>query len=438
MSAIARWINAQGLKVAGYDRVETELTRQLTAEGIEIHYEDDVKLISSEFKGQSHTLVIITPAIPEDHSEMNFFRENNFTIKKRSEVLGMITDGRYTIAVAGTHGKTTTSSMIAHLLNDRSEGVTAFVGGIMSNYNSNLLIGDEDAPIVVEADEFDRSFLQLNPNYTVVTSIDPDHLDIYGSEEELANAFTEFVEKTDAKGRILMSSDAGVKISGPAYVSYDIKLGDIVAEGLRIVEGAYVFAYRKGAVKINDLFLYVPGHHNVMNALAAITVAYEMGMTDKQIRMRLKTYKGVKRRFEYIQRFGKTIFIDDYAHHPTEIDALLRSVRMLYQKRKITVVFQPHLFSRTRDFMDQFAASLDAADEVILLPIYPAREVPIKGITSAALMEKMTIEKKHLCQKADLVNLVAELRPDVLLTVGAGEIDKEVPKLAALVKSEGT
>ena len=438
MSAIARWINAQGLKVAGYDRVETELTRQLTAEGIEIHYEDDVKLISSEFKGQSHTLVIITPAIPEDHSEMNFFMENNFTIKKRSEVLGMITDGRYTIAVAGTHGKTTTSSMIAHLLNDRSEGVTAFVGGIMSNYNSNLLIGDEDAPIVVEADEFDRSFLQLNPNYTVVTSIDPDHLDIYGSEEELANAFTEFVEKTDAKGRILMSSDAGVKISGPAYVSYDIKLGDIVAEGLRIVEGAYVFAYRKGAVKINDLFLYVPGHHNVMNALAAITVAYEMGMTDKQIRMRLKTYKGVKRRFEYIQRFGKTIFIDDYAHHPTEIDALLRSVRMLYQKRKITVVFQPHLFSRTRDFMDQFAASLDAADEVILLPIYPAREVPIKGITSAALMEKMTIEKKHLCQKADLVNLVAELRPDVLLTVGAGDIDKEVPKLAALVKSEST
>ena len=438
MSAIARWINAQGLKVAGYDRVETELTRQLTAEGIEIHYEDDVKLISSEFKGQSHTLVIITPAIPEDHSEMNFFMENNFTIKKRSEVLGMITDGRYTIAVAGTHGKTTTSSMIAHLLNDRSEGVTAFVGGIMSNYNSNLLIGDEDAPIVVEADEFDRSFLQLNPNYTVVTSIDPDHLDIYGSEEELANAFTEFVEKTDAKGRILMSSDAGVKISGPAYVSYDIKLGDIVAEGLRIVEGAYVFAYRKGAVKINDLFLYVPGHHNVMNALAAITVAYEMGMTDKQIRMRLKTYKGVKRRFEYIQRFGKTIFIDDYAHHPTEIDALLRSVRMLYQKRKITVVFQPHLFSRTRDFMDQFAASLDAADEVILLPIYPAREVPIKGITSAALMEKMTIEKKHLCQKADLVNLVAELRPDVLLTVGAGDIDKEVPKLAALIKSEST
>lgn len=437
MSALARWFRSREKDVAGFDRVETALTKTLVEEGCQIHYEDDVQQIPTAFKGQVGTLVVYTPAIPEDNKVLSFFKENNFTLKKRSEVLGMLTDGHYTIAVAGTHGKTTTSSMIAHLLNGMSGGVNAFVGGIMSNYNSNILIGDEDAPIVVEADEFDRSFLQISPNYTVVTSIDPDHLDIYGSEEELAKSFKEFVERTTAKGRILMSSEAGVKISGPEYLSYDIRLGDIVAESLRIVEGAFVFTYRKGKVKINDLFLYVPGHHNVMNALAAITVAFEMGLSDKMIRTRLKTYKGVKRRFEFIQRFGKTVFIDDYAHHPTEINALIRSVRVLYKQRTITVVFQPHLYSRTRDFMDQFAESLDAADQVVLLPIYPAREKPIAGITSEALLEKMTLEKKHCCSKEELPALLQELRPDVLLTVGAGDIDKEVPKLAKIFKEGG-
>ncbi|MEQ9229420.1 MAG: cyanophycin synthetase, partial [Cyclobacteriaceae bacterium] len=405
-------------------------------EGCLIHYDDDVLQIPTAFKGQAKTLVVYTPAIPEEHREYKFFKENNFELKKRSEVLGMLTKGHYTIAVAGTHGKTTTSSMIAHLLAGQSGGVNAFVGGIMSNYNSNLIIGDEDAPMVVEADEFDRSFLQLNPNYTVVTSIDPDHLDIYGDETELAKSFKAFVDKTDPKGRILMSSEAGVKIPGPQYTSYDIKLGDIVAESLRIVEGAFVFDYRKGKIKISDLFLYVPGHHNVMNALAAITVGFEMGLSDKQIRTRLKTYKGVKRRFEYIQRFGKTIIIDDYAHHPTEIDAIIRSVRVLYRKRKITVVFQPHLYSRTRDFMDAFAESLDAADDVVLLPIYPAREKPIKDITSQALLDKMKLQRKFLSSKEELPDLLEELKPELLLTLGAGDIDKEVPKLAELFKDK--
>ncbi len=436
MSALARWFIARGKAVAGYDRTETELTKALVEEGCLIHYDDDVLHIPTPFKGQDRTLVVYTPAIPTDHKELAFFKENNFELKKRSEVLGMLTKGHYTIAVAGTHGKTTTSSMIAHLLAGQSGGVNAFVGGIMSNYNSNLIIGDEDAPMVVEADEFDRSFLQLSPNYTVVTSIDPDHLDIYGNETELAKSFKAFVDKTDPKGRILMSSDAGVKIPGPQYTSYDIKLGDIVAESLRIVEGAFVFDYRKGKIKISDLFLYVPGHHNVMNALAAITVAFEMGLSDKQIRTRLKTYKGVKRRFEYVQRFGKTIIIDDYAHHPTEIDAIIRSVRVLYRKRKITVVFQPHLFSRTRDFMDAFAESLDAADDVVLLPIYPAREKPIKDITSQTLLDKMKLQRKFLSTKEELPDLLEELKPEILLTLGAGDIDKEVPKLAELFKDK--
>lgn len=436
MSALARWFKARGKNIAGYDRTETELTKTLAAEGMDIHYTDDIMAIPAEFKGQAHTLVIYTPAIPKDHTELNFFQNNGFELKKRSEVLGMITAGHYTIAVAGTHGKTTTSSMIAHLLNGMSGGVTAFVGGIMTNYDSNLLIGDEDAPVVVEADEFDRSFLQLNPNYTIVTAIDPDHLDIYGDQAEVERCYREFVAKTNPKGRILMSSEAGLKIPGPQYTSYDIKLGDVVAESLRIVDGAFVFTYRKGKVKITDLFLHVPGYHNVQNALAAITVAFEMGLSDKMIRTRLKTYKGVKRRFEFVKRFGRPVIIDDYAHHPKEIEAFLRSVKTLYPKRKITVIFQPHLFTRTRDFLDDFAASLDAADDVILLPIYPAREKPIKGITSELLLEKMQLESKMVCEKENLLEVLLEKRPEVLVTVGAGDIDKEVSKIAALFKSD--
>lgn len=437
MSALARWFKAREMKVGGYDRTETVLTKELVAEGMHVHYVDDPEFIPTEFLGRDkNTLVIYTPAVPKDHRELNFYRDSGFPVKKRSEVLGMITEGRYTIAVAGTHGKTTTSSMIAHLLNGMGGGVNAFVGGIMTNYNSNLIIGDEDAPIVVEADEFDRSFLQLNPNYTIVTAIDPDHLDIYGDEAEVNRCYKEFVEKTDPKGRILMSSEAGLKIPGPQYTSYDIKLGDIVAESLRIVDGAFVFTYRKGRVKITDLFLHLPGYHNVQNALAAITVALDMGMSDKLIRTRLKTYKGVQRRFQFIKRFGTPVIIDDYAHHPKEIEALLRSVRVLYQKRKITVIFQPHLFTRTRDFLDGFAESLDMADEVILLPIYPARELPIPGVTSEIILEKMKLEQKRVCEKEELLALLEEIKPDVLLTVGAGDIDKEVPKIAALFKTD--
>ncbi|MCP4457339.1 MAG: UDP-N-acetylmuramate--L-alanine ligase [Cytophagales bacterium] len=434
MSALARWFVARGKKVAGYDIGETELTKVLVSEGIDIHYEDDISLIPNNFKGQTGTLIVYTPAIPEKHSELKFFAENNFNLQKRAEVLGGLTKDHYTIAIAGTHGKTTTSSMVAHLLNGQTGGVNAFVGGIMTNYDTNLILGDEDAPIVVEADEFDRSFLHIHPNYTVVTSIDADHLDIYGNEDEISKSFLEFVERTAPKGRILMSSEAGLKIFGPAYISYDIRLGDIVAESLRIVDGAFVFTYRKGKIKITDLFLYVPGYHNVLNALAAVTVAFEMGMSDKLIRTRLKTYKGVKRRFEFVVRFGKTVVIDDYAHHPTEIAAILRSVRVLCKKRHITVVFQPHLFTRTRDFLEGFADSLDAADDIILLPIYPAREKPIRNITSESILEKMENENKMVCEKSELLDVLKEKKPDLILTLGAGDIDKEVTKIAEFFK----
>ncbi len=434
MSALARWFVARGKNVAGYDLRESPLTKVLISEGIDIHYEDDISLIPNNFKGQANTLIVYTPAIPEKNSELIFFKENDFNLKKRAVVLGDLTKDNYTIAVAGTHGKTTTSSMIAHLLNGQSGGVNAFIGGIMTNYDSNLILGDEDAPIVVEADEFDKSFLHINPNYTIVTSIDADHLDVYEDEEKFANTFLEFVERTAPKGRILMSSEAGLKIFGPAYVSYDLRLGDIVAESLRIVEGAFVFTYRKGKIKITDLFLYVPGYHNVLNALAAVTVAFEMGLSDKQIRNRLKTYKGVKRRFEFVIRFGKTVVIDDYAHHPTEIEAIIRSVRILYKKRYLTVVFQPHLFSRTRDFLKEFADSLDAADDIILLPIYPAREKPIKGITSESILELMKNENKVLCEKNDLLAVLADKRPELILTLGAGDIDREVKDIVRFFK----
>ena len=438
MSALARWFVARGKKVAGYDVAETELTKALVSEGIDVHYEDDISLIANNFKGQANTLIVYTPAVSEKHSEFKFFSENDFKLKKRAEVLGLLTKDRYTIAIAGTHGKTTTSSMVAHLLNGLSGGVNAFVGGIMNNYDSNLIIGEEDAPMVVEADEFDRSFLQIHPNYTVVTSIESDHLDIYGDEDEMAKTFLEFVERTAPKGHLLMSSDAGSKIFGPPYISYDIKLGDIVAESIRIVDGAFVFTYRKNKIKITDLFLHVPGYHNVLNALAAITVAFEMGMSDRQIRTRLKTYKGVKRRFEFVVRFGRTICFDDYAHHPTEISAILRSVKVLYPKRHITVVFQPHLFTRTRDFLAGFAESLDAAGDVLLLPIYPAREKPIKGITSESILELMKNESKRLVEKEELLTVLQEMNPQLILTLGAGDIDKEVPKIADFFKPENS
>lgn len=437
MSALARWFHANGTPVAGYDKTESDLTRKLVEEGMEVHYEDQLDLIPDKFLEKEGTLVVYTPAIPKDHLELNYFQDNGFSVKKRSEVLGMITENHFTIAVAGTHGKTTTTSMIAHLLSSTRKGCSAFVGGIMTNTGTNLIIGDKNAPVVVEADEYDRSFMRLNPNYTIITSLDPDHLDIYGDETAMLDTYEEFVKKTPKDGKVLMHSEAGFRINpGNKYVSYAIRNGDAVADALRIVNGAFVFTYRYGMEKISDIHLEVPGYHNVENALAAITVALDMGMEGKEIRKRIKTYAGVKRRFEYVFRSPHTTLIDDYAHHPQEIEAFLKSVRSLAGKRKITAIFQPHLYSRTNDFKRGFAEALDKADEVILLDIYPAREKPIEGVSSKSIFDLMENEKKVMVSKENLLEELDKHNLDIVVTIGAGDIDREVPKVAEYMRNK--
>ncbi len=431
MSALARWFFIRGTRVAGYDRVKTPLTTRLEAEGISIHYEDDIDLVPGDFQDRSSTLIIYTPAIPDDHKELMFFRSKDFDIKKRSEVLGLITADHFTIAVAGTHGKTTTSSMIAHLLNESKQGCSAFVGGIMTNYDSNLIIGNEDAPVVVEADEFDRSFLKLHPDFSVVTSLDPDHLDIYGESGHMEESYLEFMKLTDENGKILLHETVADKVSGRlarAFSTYGLKTSNISGLNLRVEDTSFVFDYR-GEKVIEALKLNLPGFHNVNNAVAAITVALHQGMNESSIRTRMESYAGVKRRFEYIIKRDDLVYIDDYAHHPAEIEALLGSVKRLYPKKRITAIFQPHLFTRTRDFQDGFAESLSAADEVILLDIYPARELPIEGITSQVIFEKIKHGNKHRLSKANFPLILEELKPEVLLTVGAGDIDTLVPKI---------
>ncbi|SNT24201.1 UDP-N-acetylmuramate--L-alanine ligase [Ekhidna lutea] len=437
MSALARWFHAKQIPVAGYDKTESDLTKKLVEEGIDVHYEDQLDLIDDKFLAKEGTLVVYTPAIPAEHIELNYFRDNGFTVMKRSEVLGMITENHFTIAVAGTHGKTTTTSMIAHLLSHSRKGCSAFVGGIMANTGTNLIIGDENAPVVVEADEYDRSFMRLNPNYTIITSLDPDHLDIYGDETAMLDTYEEFVKKTPKEGKVLMHSDAGFKINpGNKYISYAIRNGDAVADALRIVNGAFVFTYRYGMEKISDVHLEFPGYHNVENALAAITVAVDMGMDGREIRKLMRSYKGVKRRFEYVFRSPHATLIDDYAHHPEEINAFLKSVRSLAGKRKITVIFQPHLYSRTNDFKKGFAEALDKADEIILLDIYPAREEPIEGVSSKSIFDLMENEKKVMVAKEYLLDELENHNLDIVVTIGAGDIDREVPKIAEYMKNK--
>ncbi|MFY0687622.1 MAG: UDP-N-acetylmuramate--L-alanine ligase [Cyclobacteriaceae bacterium] len=429
MSALARWFNSRGAFVAGYDRVRTPLTSALIKEGIDIHFADSEALIPDQCKDSKQTLVVYTPAIPDDHNELHYFDLNGFAVKKRSEVLGIITKDHYTVAVAGTHGKTTTSSMVAHLLHGSEKGCSAFVGGIMTNYGSNLINGDRDAPVVVEADEFDRSFLRLNPNFSVVTSLDPDHLDIYGDSGEMHKSYLDFMQLTDPKGNILLHENVAEKVGDTlsrAFSTYGLESARIKATNIRVSDGCFVFDY-EGEVSIKDLRLQLPGFHNVSNAVAAITAALHLQMTPEQISERIGTYKGVKRRFEYVIRRDDVVYIDDYAHHPSEIQALLTSVRKLYPDKRITAVFQPHLYTRTRDFQEGFAESLSAADEVILLDIYPARELPILGITSQVIFDKINHSNKHHMQKEDFPGCLDDLKPEVLLTVGAGDIDQLVP-----------
>lgn len=423
MSALARYFNAQGAKVSGYDKTRTPLTDTLEAEGIRVHFDDDVAQIPA-----APDLVVYTPAIPSTHRGLEHCR-HRFTVKKRAEVLGMLTERTRTIAVAGTHGKTTTSSMVAHIMKEAGTTTSAFLGGIAVNYNSNLVLSAPTDTTVVEADEYDRSFLQLHPDLAIITSMDADHLDIYGAHDAMQESFTQFAELSSTE----LVLRKGLELKRPINArvsSYALEEeADYAGRNVRIENGRYHMDVLARDVPIDNIALGIPGRHNAENAVAAIAVSLQAGVAAEKIRAALGSFKGIRRRFEYVINTATQVFIDDYAHHPSELQACIASVRELYPDKKITGVFQPHLYSRTRDFADQFAAALDALDSCILLPIYPARELPMEGVSSGILLDRMQMQDKQLVSKAELPALISSAQPEVLLTLGAGDIDQLVPEL---------
>lgn len=423
MSALARYFKFIGKNVAGYDKTPTHLTDELKAEGIAIHFDDKVELIALPFLNKENTLVVVTPAVPKNHLQWNYFLQNGFVVKKRAEVLGIITKDTYCFAVAGTHGKTTTSSILGHVLYESGLDVTAFLGGIVENYNSNL-IGSGKTITVVEADEFDRSFLHLHPNIACVTSMDADHLDIYGDTASIEASFREFADKVEDKNRLFVTN--GLPLEG---VTVGVGEGQFSATNIRIENGWYVFDVVTPHETITDLKFALPGHHNLTNALLAFAMARTYGVSSDDIRKALASFKGVKRRFSYQVKKQGLVYIDDYAHHPTEINAVHQAVTELYPTDKVLAVFQPHLFSRTKDFADGFAKSLSAFENVVLLDIYPARELPMEGITSKWLLDKIENPNKKLVSKADLLPLLKMSDATVIITIGAGDIGEMVPEI---------
>jgi UDP-N-acetylmuramate--alanine ligase len=433
MSAIARYFNAKGLSVSGYDKTETILTKQLVAEGIAVHYEDNIELAN-----KNAAFIVYTPAISKNHTELNYFINNNYTVVKRSDVLGAITNSSFNICVAGTHGKTTTSSMVAHLLQHSGYGCNAFLGGIAVNYNSNFWSNEKNV-CVVEADEYDRSFLKLNPDVAIITAIDPDHLDIYGTAENVENAFIEFSTKIKEGGCLILKdnlkrrNDFTVKDTC-TYSSTDND-ANIHVQNLTIHNGSYTFDVANNYWTIKDVTLNMGGLHNVENVIAAIGVAKYLKIEDEKIKDAVSSYKGVKRRFEYIIKNDAIVFIDDYAHHPDELNALLSGAKNLFHTKKCTIIFQPHLFSRTNDFADGFAAALDKADEIILLPIYPARELPMEGVSSEMILQRMNNKNVKVIKKENLVTYLEniEMNDCLLITAGAGDIDTLVEPIKKLL-----
>ncbi len=421
MSALARYFNARGVNVSGYDRTETVLTKQLASEGIAIHYEDHTGLIDKEAE-----LVVYTPAIPKDHQELNYLLQHAYTVVKRSDVLGMITNSSFNICVAGTHGKTTTSTMIAHILRDSGYGCNAFLGGIAANYNSNFWSHERNV-CVVEADEYDRSFLKLSPDVAIITAMDPDHLDIYGTAENVEQAFIDFSARVKDGGLLL--SKYGLKRGGELkarnHKTYHLQeaAADVHAADIRVNSGSYTFHVVATEWTLTDVALNMGGMHNIENMVAAITVAKHLGIDDEKIRSAVGSFKGVKRRFEFIVKKDDRVFIDDYAHHPDELRALITGAKKMFTGKKCTVIFQPHLFTRTRDFADGFAESLDLADELVLLPIYPARELPIAGVTSQMILDRMKNTNRQLIEKERLAEWVKANKTELLITAGAGDID---------------
>jgi UDP-N-acetylmuramate--alanine ligase len=441
MSALARYFLATGKQVAGYDKTPTKLTAELIAEGMNIHFNEDVNAIPASFKSteKGSVLIVYTPAVPKEHSEYVFFNTAGFSIKKRSEVLGIIAATSYTIGIAGTHGKTTTSSLVAHILKTAQLDPSAFLGGITQNYNTNLLLSEKlskpattfDKPLlVVEADEYDRSFLTLFPDIAVITSVDADHLDIYGDEKHVLESYALFAKQVKRKLIVknTIASKIHVEVEKLTYSVIDAS-ATYFAQNVRISTGAYHYDIVTPTTVFNNVTLGLPGLHNVENSIAAVAVAVEMGVSEEYIRNALASFSGVRRRFDYHIKTEQLVFIDDYAHHPAELKAAISSAKEMYPHKKITGIFQPHLFSRTRDFADDFAESLDLLDECILLEIYPAREAPIAGVDSNLLLQKMKKTKKSICSKKDLIKEIAGREIEVLITMGAGDIDTLVAPL---------
>ncbi|QHI38406.1 UDP-N-acetylmuramate--L-alanine ligase [Kordia antarctica] len=427
MSALARYFKFNNKNVAGYDKKKTEITNALEALGIQVSTNDNVAEIPAKYLNKENTIIIYTPAISSSHTELTYFRENDFKIYKRAEVLGLITKDTFCLAVAGTHGKTTTSSILGHLLAECEVDVTAFLGGIAENYNSNLILKGTEIT-VVEADEFDRSFLQLSPDIACITSTDADHLDIYGEKEALQDSFVEFTKRIKPNGTLFVHED--IELDG---ITYGFKeTSDYHIKNIRIQNGSYVFDIVTPTAIVIAIQFHLPGRHNLLNGLVAFAMAEKIGTPTDCLAKALGTFKGVKRRFSYQIKTDDFVFVDDYAHHPTEINALHQAVREMYPTKKVTIIFQPHLFSRTKDFADEFAESLAQFDEIILLEIYPAREKPLEGITSSWLLNKIKNDQKQLLTKENLINHVANIKTDILLTVGAGDIGEEVVKIKNL------
>ena len=428
MSALARYFNMKGLCVSGYDKTVTPLTNELQKEGIYVHYEDLGNQIASQFSNPAETLVVYTPAIKK-LNEFDFFKSKNFTLLKRAEVLGLITRNSKGLGVAGTHGKTTTSTMLTHILNESHLKCNAFLGGISANFNSNFVASKTSEFTVIEADEFDRSFLQLQPFGSIITSTDADHLDISGDAQTFLNGFQDYANQINPNGILILRKGLNLTSTAP-IITYAINEdADFKGENLKVESGVFSMDLVSENHEWKNIELGLPGIHNAENALACIAFCLFLGLSEAEIRFGLKTFKGVKRRFEYQIRTSKLVFIDDYAHHPTEIKALIDSVKLIYPNQKITGIFQPHLFSRTKDFMLDFAQELSKIDELILLPIYPAREEPMEGITSEALLEMCTTNNKKVLSPAAAISIVSEQTEGIILTIGAGDIDRIVQPL---------
>lgn len=431
MSALARYFNLHGKIVSGYDKTPTALTDELIKEGVKITFEDSLDTLDKDAE-----LIIFTPAIPKDHLQYNWYLENNYTVLKRAQILGLAANSMFNISIAGSHGKTSTSSIVAHVLHESNKSVAAFLGGICINFNSNFIDGNEYS--IAEADEFDRSFLQLEPNIALITSVDTDHLDIYGNLEAIEDSFHAFCNKVRDNGILITHISIKEKIlnKNVKNLRYSLldKNADFYVENLVVNDGEYTFDVVHPNGKIQQIKSYYGGRHNVENAIGAIAIAINVGVSEENIKSAIATFKGVKRRFETHVRNDKFVYIDDYAHHPRELDATLSAAKELYPNRKITAIFQPHLFSRTKDLCDEFAASLSKVDELILLDIYPAREKPIEGVTSQIILDKVTIENKKIISKNDLLNYLNNKTDiDVLITVGAGDIDTKINEIKNLL-----